>query len=1053
MTVFSDCVLFQEVQRNGKAGLPAGRWPSLLSLTCPRSSGSGSELSLSSACSEYSSGSHTWAEGRGSSKQVAFTHPSFIDKRLHKVQGLITWPFHVSMHVNMQSSTGWDKRLSGGSVSSNPATEQIDLRWKEGHILKGLKRLQMSSSKDSSSPASAQQCKDCMTSNEGIYSLGVKCGQQGSTAKQEAPSNAPFKASAGIAIMDFDDTDGEPSTEQSMKARDQTGKEFLCLEKLRVQRDEDNNVNVDNVILAEDSSHFPSPVTDNFLFLEGPKLKPGVSPTDSLNLLEEKSRDAEKYQPSGMRQSDRNNNQERSTDRKSRLDHIQRQQGRPTSTLVTNDVSSSIQHSATASLSCESMARQRSSSMEVQQCRKQAAHSGGENKNYAAAEFSPRKPKPEPCDSARKAFILRSKSADGGPEQKHTHSPLHQKLITGQRSQGQPNPSGQNSPIKSVSGTGGLSKGEKGEDIVVSPGSKSLKSVQKRSPLASPIKHSKTFKPPGFKDGLKSPTKVPLQITRHQSSGDSVDNSVYDNILCSPRKQRRQDHHCDASRSDLRSPSPPPPPPPPPGRTTSLLLRTNIDNLTKTMGQAQSSSTGKISCTTPLSSALQLQQLNQTKEHSAPKLAAEGKQLTDVAAKVYHSHSKIPSESQPSGSLQLSVDRVPTSHGEGVAAGFILPNQSILQRSQQSISEPKLSEVLPPTYSNVYYHGINHNLQSSISRAVKIPLPVNARSHEAISGQETSTFLVFRRQNKDDCNSASNGVQTYQTFTCEPAEMRERAAHDHTRRKIETRCNSLDSEALVPPAPSERDMVLDWGFDEEGWLFKRSVSVSTRPPLKPIMGMNGAKARSQSFGARYMDKPSFNRSGKVRTQIKTHSGSSLNSLSDVLPGSMSCSSSYHCPMNRSLLNNFLIEEGLVGPTPLGSSNERLQSLKHQREQARRLQIEQQFSSAFGEPVSEEPEQQSTITTIEEKVMLGIEENLQKTQEQERTIEVKQKPGSTLANWFGFRKSKLPAPSTKKADPAKLKEDKREQKITSLLGAKQTKSDKKRDRRKSDGKDW
>ncbi|TNN03652.1 hypothetical protein fugu_000681 [Takifugu bimaculatus] len=85
-------------------------------------------------------------------------------------------------------------------------------------------------------------------------------------------------------------------------------------------------------------------------------------------------------------------------------------------------------------------------------------------------------------------------------------------------------------------------------------------------------------------------------------------------------------------------------------------------------------------------------------------------------------------------------------------------------------------------------------------------------------------------------------------------------------------------------------------------------------------------------------------------------------------------------------------------------------------------------------------------------MLGIEENLQKTQEQERSVEVKQKSGSTLANWFGFRKSKLPAPSTKKSDPAKIKEDKREQKITSLLGGKQTKSDKKRDRRKSDGKD-
>ena len=86
-------------------------------------------------------------------------------------------------------------------------------------------------------------------------------------------------------------------------------------------------------------------------------------------------------------------------------------------------------------------------------------------------------------------------------------------------------------------------------------------------------------------------------------------------------------------------------------------------------------------------------------------------------------------------------------------------------------------------------------------------------------------------------------------------------------------------------------------------------------------------------------------------------------------------------------------------------------------------------------------------------MLGIEENLHKSQEQERNIEAKQKSGSSLANWFGFRKSKLPAPSGKKADPPKVKEEKKEQKITSLLGGKQTKSDKKKERRKSDGKDW
>lgn len=431
-------------------------------------------------------------------------------------------------------------------------------------------------------------------------------------------------------------------------------------------------------------------------------------------------------------------------------------------------------------------------------------------------------------------------------------------------------------------------------------------------------------------------------------------------------------------------------------------------------------------------------------QHAAPQMGAEGK--------MYHTHSSmippvVVQESQSaSESVRLSTDRATISYIEnGVPS--VLPNQSVLQRSQQSVSEPKLSEVLPPAYSNAYYHP-----QTSSSRAVKRTLPVNAKSHEAIAGQEANTFLIFGRQNKDDTNPSGKSIQTFQTFTCDPQTIHESSTHDNTRRKIETRCNSLDSEPSVQPVVSDSGVMLDWGFDEEGWLFKRSVSVSTRPPLKPVLGMNGAKARSQSFGARYMDRPSFNRSGKVRTQIKTHSGSSLNSLGDVLPGSMSCSSSYHCPMNRSLLNNFLIEEGLAVPLHLGSSSERLQSLKLQREQARRLQIEQQFSSAFGEPVSEEPERQSTITTIEEKVMLGIEENLHKSQEQERTSEVKQKSGSSLASWFGFRKSKLPAPS-KKVDPPKGKDDKREQKISSLLGGKQTKSDKKRDRRKSDGKDW
>lgn len=945
--------------------------------------------------------------------------------------------------------------MSTGSVSSNHSApiEPTELGWKEGHIIKGLKRLQMCSSKEASSLVSVPHCKDCMTSNEGIYSLGVKCGPHGTTAKQVAPASKPFKTGAGIAALDSDDADDDSSTLQSRETSDNPTKEPLCSEKMDVTRDDDSNFQEDPVKPAGNTSLFPSPVTDNFLFLEGPTVKPGVSPTDSLTHLEEKNKDSlEKHKPSGIKLSDRNNNQERSTDRKSRHDYVKRHQGRLSGTI---DVSSSIPHTATRALSCVSEARQRSSSMEVPHCRDQASQAGSERQNHTISDSPQRKPKPQPCDSARKAFILRSKSADGGPEQaKHVHSPLHQKLIKGHRSKGQSNPSGHSTPSKRThlskthgSTKGALSKGEKNEDNAVATGSKSLESVQLRSPLASPVKHSKAFKPSAVSESSKSPTKTPLQISRVQSNKESVEESIYDNLPCSPRKQRRQEQHCDVSASEHRSPSPPPPP----GRTTSLIHRPSTDSSPKahkSAGQPQSSTTGKTTSSTTKpqsnqpSSVLQPQQSNTTKDnqHTAQQINTQGiKPLTDAPAKGF------PPSRIPPFPVQES-DRTSTCHdGSGVSS--ILPSQNMLQRSQQSISEPKLSEVLPQAYSNVYYHGIANNPQSSTSRAVKMALPMNAKSHEAIAGQETNTFLVFGRQNKDDANPTTKGFQTFQTFTCDP-QVRPECA----RRKIETRCNSLDSEPSVQPVASDSGVMLDWGFDEEGWLFKRSVSVSTRPPLKPVMGMNGAKARSQSFGARYMDRPSFNRSGKVRTQIKTHSGSSLNSLGDILPGSMSSSSSYHCPMNRSLLNNFLIEEGLTVPPHLGSSSERLQSLKLQREQARRLQIEQQFSSAFGEPVSEEPERQITITTIEEKVMLGIEENLHKTQEQERTVEVKQKSSSTLANWFGFRKSKLPAPS-KKTDPPKVKEDKREQKITSLLGGKQTKSDKKRDRRKSDGKDW
>ncbi|XP_077392750.1 uncharacterized protein LOC144030379 isoform X2 [Festucalex cinctus] len=887
----------QEIQRNGKVCIAAGRWPSLLSLTCPRSSVSGSDLSLSSTGSEYSTGSHTWAEGRGLSKQCASSR---------------------------------DKRMSAGVVHGH----QADLGRKEGHILKGLKRLQTGVSKEKPYPGSAPHCKDCMTSNEGIYSLGIKRNLLGTTANKNV--------NGGIPIVDSDESSNNSQSQESSD-------------------------NMSGEVQTDDGPKEPfgNTISDNFIFSADPPMKQENG--------SQKENSQEETEDSGIILSDSNNNQERSTDRKSRLDRMDLESR-------ARDADSAVRHSATRALSCVSEARQRSSSAEVSHQR----DGGGISRNP--------KPKPQLCDSARKAFILRSKSADAGPEQhKHTHSPLHQNLIRGHKSA---------SPNKRASHGKLHSPGhevEKDDDSAST--CKSLERVQQRSPLASPIKCASAIKPIVLDEGSKTPA---TQSTRILSNGEECEHV------------EKQEQLTDLFSSELGSPSAPLPP----GRTTSLLLRTMSDS--GRVNRPQSATVGK----------------NTSGDQT--NFPADN-QATQV---VFNGHS---SRMAAVPSLETHDSESAIAYHSGMAAPSLLPNPNVLQRSQQSISEPKLSEVLPQTYSNVYYH----NCQSSGSRAAKMSLPANARSHEAISGPESGTFLLYSRQNKDEPNKSMKGIQTYQTYICDHHMMNECGK---ARRKIETRCNSLDSEPCSAAVTSDGGVLLDWGFDEEGWLFKRSVSVSTRPPLKPVMGMNGAKARSQSFGARYMDRPSFNRSGKVRTQIKTHSGSSLNSLGDVLPGSMSCSSSYHCPMNRSLLNNFLIEEGLAVPPFLGSSSERLQSLKLQREQARRLQIEQQFCSAFGEPVCEEPERQSTITTIEEKVMLGIEENLHKSQEQERIGEVKQKSGSTLANWFGFRKGKIPVPSGKKTDVAKAKEEKRDQKITSLLGGKQTKTDKKRDRRKSDGKD-
>ncbi|KAE8626299.1 hypothetical protein XENTR_v10006579 [Xenopus tropicalis] len=81
------------------------------------------------------------------------------------------------------------------------------------------------------------------------------------------------------------------------------------------------------------------------------------------------------------------------------------------------------------------------------------------------------------------------------------------------------------------------------------------------------------------------------------------------------------------------------------------------------------------------------------------------------------------------------------------------------------------------------------------------------------------------------------------------------------------------------------------------------------------------------------------------------------------------------------------------------------------------------------------------SAIEEKVMKGIKENMLRLQEQHRTPppDPKQRNSSGIASWFGLKKSKLPALS-RRPEPGRLKEDKRERTTGVLPRSKEVKGE-------------
>ncbi|XP_067843362.1 nck-associated protein 5-like isoform X2 [Heptranchias perlo] len=324
--------------------------------------------------------------------------------------------------------------------------------------------------------------------------------------------------------------------------------------------------------------------------------------------------------------------------------------------------------------------------------------------------------------------------------------------------------------------------------------------------------------------------------------------------------------------------------------------------------------------------------------------------------------------------------------------------------------------------------------------------------------------------------------------------------------------------------------------------FKRSISANNKPYLKPALGMNGAKARSQSFSNQTGEKPSVSvvdGPGKVRTQIITNTTERGNSLTrqnstgaegmqtkpaggssatqspshsprtvdfsysrQVSYGSISSSSSHHsspsklpcrtppkgeghrsslkCDGNQSPPQketrslplsdrssekkskqmpqkgkNIILTGYESQSSPNMSSMESLSKLQSPSKLNMAKIVKKQENLSNSPEISDKvlipPSVSVTQCTIEAKVMLGIQENMQKVQGQDKTqvSEIKQKTGPSIANWFGFRKSKLPALSSKKSDASKSKDEKKEIKSGSGSGIKQTKLDKKKDKRKNE----
>ncbi|XP_067356812.1 nck-associated protein 5-like isoform X1 [Channa argus] len=1204
-----------EAQLNGKAGLPVAKCLSQLSLTVaapayPRSSCSSSELSLSSACSEFSSGSYTWNDGRSCGKMSSLT---------------------------------WEKRLSlGSSAPSNicaPPEEQLPTRRKESHILEGLRKLQRRKHRSSScsSKVSKSGYKDCMNSNEGIYSLGIKSSSKGVSK----PTHVSRTPAAGRRKFSYDSDDADDELAHSShgdniptkdswvycKRRSHSISESLCSWEGIQDSGGGGDVSSDPVATKHpagyDSKERPEKLLsfiNSFLpeagqtsaFTKPSKLHtPPTDPTGPNHLSDLDDPKGLNSEFSDIRTSSRQppEQAERDSKRLSRdaakllAEHcLRRDQGRTQSadgrprpfSLIKEPQGAKCTQSEESILAifdaegepielcAETLAaatqgskigtEYTGSAPQERPTRQKSANA----RNYAILE-SPEKP-----SEYQIRINKTSSSKEGSAERLSMQLTPQRKLIKPPNSRANrghsiPPMNDCAAPKSSGSKIPGLNKPlasplrlSKCSTVEPSNSGNSASSGQEKYPSSPTVKMSRFIKAPGICS--QSPKAVNSKLpSKAESSKGSSSNSPHlsrrhlehaDN-----GEQPTRDKHCETSKNKLRSPSPPPPP----GRTTSLLIRPNYE------GSPQAHKTAVAQPSTPTTmrgpppsyhtsllpnmqstlpikdkdcldldagygTALAPQKLVDKTSQHLQKSPAVTQTPTKGTSKQMITKDYLPSansgcapepENAPKSSknvpppysalrgssLQNSFanKRGTTNeivHQTGQKTSISLPLSP--QDTTQGKTEPQSGKtvVSPPSSAMMS--------PSSVEKASKTRIPMGFKAFLKSPPSHKNSPSIPGKQEKDHINSVSKETVTSNASTqCDSLQsvysIDSPPKMSVTEGKGEAQCRLLEEEVHTAELPEEGD-----GCDKRkrsSQLFSRSISVTTKPHLKPALGMNGAKARSQSFSTHYIEKPNVNAldgPGKIRTQIITNSaerGSSLSRQSSLeVPSVGLAESPVHSPRTRlshyggmtgSYSHNILPErtsksglkgEGTVkGETVTSPSQKVVRSLpisdrsgmndirrptkvaSHPQFQppsscvyntenpAREtggiattanepdFSSETQTGSPNKTPDAEEKKISPTACTIEEKVMMGIEENVQKCQEQEKVAacEAKQKTGPSLANWFGLRKSKLPAMSGKKADSPRGKEEKKELKIGSVLGGKQIKSDKKKDKKKND----